>query len=96
MSMSLLQALERVARRFRHERLFSSLAICWMVWALVGCGMRPPWFQDSSASIDEAWLLGVAGGGGTGVGRVSASPGLSDGLAIRAGWPGASRPSTPS
>ena len=69
MSMSLLQALERVARRFRRERLFSSLAICWMVWALVGCGMKTPWFQETAASIDETWLLGVTGGGGTGLGR---------------------------
>ena len=58
MSMSLLQALERVARRLRGERLFSSLAICWMVWALVGCGMKTPWFQEAAASIDETWLLG--------------------------------------
>jgi hypothetical protein len=58
MSMSLLQALERVARRFRRERLFSSLAICWMVWALVGCGMKTSWFQEAAASIDERWLLG--------------------------------------
>ena len=69
MSMSLFQALERVARRFRRERLFSSLAICWMVWALVGCGMKTAWFQETAASIDEAWLLGLARGGGTGLGR---------------------------
>jgi hypothetical protein len=56
--MSLLQALERVARRFRRERLFSSLAICWMVWALLGCGMKTAWFQQAAASIDETWLLG--------------------------------------
>ena len=58
MSMSLIQALERVARRFRRERLFSSLAICWMVWALVGCAMKTRWFQETSASIDEIWLVG--------------------------------------
>ena len=58
MSMSLLQALERVARRFRRERLFSSLAICWMVWALIGCAMKTPWFQEAAASIDENWRLG--------------------------------------
>ena len=34
MSMALFQALERVARRFRRERLFSSLAICWIVVGL--------------------------------------------------------------
>jgi hypothetical protein len=58
MSMSLLQALDRVARRFRRERLFSSLAICWMVWALVGCGMKTAWFQEAAAPVDETWLLG--------------------------------------
>ena len=56
MSMSLFQALERVARRFRHERLFSSLAICWMVWALVGCGMKTAWFQEAFGSIEDWWL----------------------------------------
>jgi hypothetical protein len=56
MSMSLFQALERVARRFRHERLFSSLALCWLVWALVGCGMKTAWFQESIGPIDDWWL----------------------------------------
>ena len=58
MSMSLIEALERVARRFRRERLFSSLAICWMVWALVGCGMKTRWFQETTASVDQTRLLG--------------------------------------
>ena len=56
MSISLFQALERVARRFRRERLFSSLAICWMVWAVVGCGMRTPWFHEALAPVDDTWL----------------------------------------
>ena len=58
MSNSLLQALELVARRFRRERLFSSLAICWMVWALVGCGMRTPWFHEAVTSVDDTRLIG--------------------------------------
>ena len=62
MSMSLFQALERVARRFRRERLFSSLAICWLVWALVGCGMKTAWFQESVGSIDDWWLSGSLAG----------------------------------
>jgi len=33
------QALENVARRFRHARLWSGLAICWLAWALVGLGL---------------------------------------------------------
>ncbi len=62
MSMSLFQALERVARRFRHERLFSSLAICWMVWALVGCGMKTAWFQEAIGPIDDWWLTASLAG----------------------------------
>jgi hypothetical protein len=62
MSMSLFQALERVARRFRNERLFSSLALCWLVWALVGCGMKTAWFQESVGLIEDWWLpAGLAG-----------------------------------
>jgi hypothetical protein len=59
MSMSLFQALERVARRFRRERLFSSLAICWMVWAVVGFGLSTAWFQEAFGPIDDEWLLGL-------------------------------------
>ena len=59
MSMSLIQALERVARRFRRERLFSSLAICWMVWALVGCGMKTRLVSgDCRGRSTKRWLLG--------------------------------------
>jgi hypothetical protein len=36
MSWKLRQALERVARRVRKVRLWSSLALCWSAWALVG------------------------------------------------------------
>ncbi|MEA2630003.1 MAG: hypothetical protein QOE66_222, partial [Chloroflexota bacterium] len=39
MSMELQQALEQVARRFRHVRLWSGLALCWLAWALVGLGL---------------------------------------------------------
>ena len=63
------QALERVARRFRHERLFSSLAICWLVWALVGCGMKTAWFQEALGSIWRLVAAGVARGSGSGLGR---------------------------
>jgi len=58
MSMSLIEALERVARRFRRERLFSSLAVCWMVWALVGCAMKTRPFQEMAVSVDQTRLLG--------------------------------------
>jgi hypothetical protein len=62
MSMSLFQALERVARRFRRERLFSSLAICWMVWAVVGFGVSTAWFQEAFGSIENEWLLSLLAG----------------------------------
>ena len=39
MSNELRQALEQVARRFRHIRLWSALAICWLLWAFVGWGL---------------------------------------------------------
>lgn len=39
MSMELRQALEQVARRFRHVRLWSGLAVCWLAWAFVGWGL---------------------------------------------------------
>jgi hypothetical protein len=32
-------ALEQVARRFRHVRLWSALALCWLTWACVGLGL---------------------------------------------------------
>jgi Domain of unknown function (DUF4175) len=36
MSWQLQQVLERVARRVRELRLWSSLALCWLAWALIG------------------------------------------------------------
>src|SRR5208283_3848201 len=35
-SRELRQALEQVARRVREVRVWSSLALCWLAWALVG------------------------------------------------------------
>ena len=34
MSTELGRALERVARRYRHVRLWSGLALCWLAWRL--------------------------------------------------------------
>lgn len=39
MSTELRQAIEHVARRFRNVRLWSALALCWMLWALIGLGL---------------------------------------------------------
>jgi hypothetical protein len=36
MTSELRQALEQVARRFRHVRLLSGLALCWLLWACIG------------------------------------------------------------
>ena len=36
MSTQLRRALEQVARRFRHARLWTGLTLCWLIWALAG------------------------------------------------------------
>ena len=58
MSMTLFQAVERVARRFRRERLWSSLAICWIVWALLGWGMSTSVFQEAAGPFEREWVVG--------------------------------------
>ena len=88
MSMALRQALERVARRFRRERLWSSLALCWLVWALVGCGMKTAVVSGGCRRRStNGWLLGSLAGGGTGLGRSSAWPGLAKGARSALGGP---------
>ena len=32
-------ALDRVARRFRRQRLWAALAVCWLAWAVVGLAL---------------------------------------------------------
>ena len=57
MRQELRRALEQVARRFRHARLWSGLAICWLAWAVAGLG----WFivnrAPASRSIPFNWLV---------------------------------------
>jgi hypothetical protein len=57
MSMELRQALEQVARRFRHVRLWSSLAVCWLTWAVVGVGLTALLSGPGAASTSRGSLL---------------------------------------
>ena len=43
-----------------------------MVWALVGCGMKTAWFQESVGLDRRLVAAGVTRGGGSGLGRASA------------------------
>src|SRR6185369_9228308 len=64
--------LERVARRIRSLRLWNSLAICWLVWAIIGgtmlvgaaqWGWRLPanWpLFLAGLAVATAWLVTVA------------------------------------
>ncbi|MFI5455503.1 MAG: hypothetical protein ACHRXM_08630 [Isosphaerales bacterium] len=56
MSRQLDQALERVARRFRRERLWSSLAICWLAWACAVWGSGALGLRSELLSIPRAWV----------------------------------------
>ena len=58
MSGNLRQALEQVASRFRHLRLWSGLTFCWLSLAVIGALttlLQPSSVVDSS---DSTWLLG--------------------------------------
>src|SRR5437899_11181332 len=57
MSTELRQALEQVARRFRHVRLWSGLALCWLTWAVLGLGLSVLLSRSGDASIRRGWLL---------------------------------------
>jgi hypothetical protein len=56
MSRQLYEALERVARRFRHERLWGSLALCWLAWAFAGWGAGALGLRSELVSIPSEWL----------------------------------------
>jgi hypothetical protein len=57
MILELRRALERVARRFRRVRLWGSLAICWLAWALVGAGLALVPDRPGLVSISGGWLV---------------------------------------
>ena len=61
MTMELRRALESVARRFRHVRLWAALALCWLAWAIVGTAM---WLIESGSGeklVSDGWLLVLLG-----------------------------------
>jgi hypothetical protein len=59
MNSELRRALEQVARRFRHVRLWGALALCWLAWAIV-LGMVV-WALSylGETPIPTRWLLGL-------------------------------------
>ncbi len=58
MNSELRQSLERVARRFRHVKLWSALALCWLAWAVVGGIAALVVFHQGKTPIPGLWLLG--------------------------------------
>ena len=61
MTMELRRALESVARRFRHVRLWAALALCWLAWAIAGTAM---WLIESGSGeklVSDGWLLVLLG-----------------------------------
>ena len=55
MNTELRHALEQVARRFRLARLWSSLALCWLAWGVIGLGLASALGRAPSASANR-WL----------------------------------------
>jgi hypothetical protein len=53
------RALEQVARRFRHTRLWAGLTVCWLVWALAGVCLWLIGSQSSEKLISDGWLLAL-------------------------------------
>lgn len=91
MSRQLNQALDGVARRFRQERLWGSLALCWLAWALLGWGSGLVNFGSETLPVPGGWLLVSI------VVAVLATAACCvlwsvRSCATRGGWPSASRP----
>ena len=59
MRTELRQALEQVARRFRQVRLWSGLALCWLVWSLSAWASSPSASRSGSAPIPRELLMPV-------------------------------------
>ena len=59
MRTELRQVLEQVARRFRHVRLWSALAVCWLAWALLGLGVYALGSRPGNAPVPGAYLRPV-------------------------------------
>ena len=60
MSTELRRALEQVAQRFRHARLWTGLTVCWLVWALAGVCLWLIGSQSGEKLIPDGWLLALA------------------------------------
>jgi len=59
MSTQLQRALEQVARRFRHVRLWTGLAVCWLIWAVVGAGFYAIESRSAENLISRGSLLAL-------------------------------------
>ncbi len=59
MSAELRQALEQVAHRFRHARLWTGLAFCWLVWALIGVGFWLAGSRSGEKLVPDSWLVAL-------------------------------------
>ncbi len=92
MRTELRQVLEQVAWRFRHVRLWSGLALCWLTWVAARPGLLRGRARSGDLAVPGAWL--AAGPGGRRLGAGLRVPGRSDSAPTRAGWPGGSRRNT--
>ena len=59
MSTELRRALEQVATRFRHARLWTGLTVCWLVWALAGLCLWLVGSQWGEKLMPDAWLFAI-------------------------------------
>ena len=50
-------ALDRVGRRFRHARLWGTLAVCWLAWAILGLGLSALLDRSLTLPLPGPWLL---------------------------------------
>src|SRR5260370_186788 len=57
MSTELRQALEEVARRFRHVRLWGGLALCWLAWAVLGLSLSALRSRSGTEPTPAGWPL---------------------------------------
>ncbi len=95
MSGRLRQALEQVARRFRSVRMWGGLAACWLVLALAGWAVAALGPLPGMADIPAAWVPALLALLAAMLGMGCAWPPCGR-RAIPDGWPGRSRPATPS
>ena len=61
MSTELRRALEQVAQRFRHARLWNGLTLCWLIWALAGVCLWAVGSRSGEKLMSDAWLLALLG-----------------------------------